>query len=155
GFTISLYIHIAALVGKQVVPEEFMWIMQIGAVIVFGPAIVLAQKKYGSPSRRDFWKVMLRDSPSWMRYFAYCLFAYELVNIALFWAKGFLEQGQSTSPVWTWRELSAAWIGCYFLSLAVLYPAAVQMSRWRCVNGHPVFPGASVCDHCGQPVLHR
>jgi hypothetical protein len=55
--------------------------------VVWIPAVLVAQRLVGSTNRKDFWKVVLKGSPDWMRYMVYTFFAYAFVNFLLFMGK--------------------------------------------------------------------
>jgi hypothetical protein len=68
GLVVSLWIHLGAVMGRRVAPEAFFWMLGVGIFIVWLPAVLVAQRLVGSTNRRDFWKVVLKGSPDWMRY---------------------------------------------------------------------------------------
>jgi hypothetical protein len=52
------------------------------------------------------------------------------------------------------RATSSLWMIFYAGAFAVFYSAAhLSDSERKCIQGHPVAPGASFCDQCGQPVV--
>ena len=70
--------------GRRVAPEACFWILHAGIFLVWIPAVLTAQSVVGNLNRRDFWKVVLRGSPEWMRYMVYGFFGYAFVNFLLF-----------------------------------------------------------------------
>ena len=68
GLVVSLWVHVGAVMGRKVAPAAFFWILHIGIFIVWFPAVLVAQSVVGNVNRRDFWKVVLKGSPEWMRY---------------------------------------------------------------------------------------
>src|SRR5262249_25685871 len=105
--------------------------------------------------RKDFWKVVLKWAPEWMRYLVYGFLGYALVNFLLF-AKTAPSGGGGgfEAPASMWRGFSGHWMAFYFAALAILYSAARSVDASpRCVNGHVAPPRTSLCAQCGQPVL--
>src|SRR6185369_13985049 len=88
GLLLSLWVHIGALMGRNV-PSAF-WVLHVGIFVVWFPAVLVAQRLVGNASRKDFWKVILKEAPDWVRYVMYVLFAYEFVNFMI-------SMGQSSS----------------------------------------------------------
>lgn len=124
GLVLSLWVHIGALEGRQVAPDYFFWLLHICIFVVWLPAVFAAQVRVGSLQRRDFWKVILADSPGWMRYMVYGFTAYAMINFALFIAKAQTEKGfERPSPV-VWRGFSGHWMAFYSAAFAILYTAA-------------------------------
>lgn len=156
GFALSLCVNLGALTS-QWNPPSYFWALHVGIFAVFIPAIVVAQKRVGDTKRKDFWKVVLRGAPDWMKYGLYVLFAYAAV-VGLpywFWAmQHFSTAGASPPRPEEWSMISSVWMIFYWGSFAILH-AAMQQERLRprCVNGHPVPPGAALCTQCGQPVV--
>ena len=155
GLFTSLYVHLGAVMGHRVVPEAFFWILQMGIFVVFIPAILMARERLGNTRRPDFWKLILKDSPNWMRYMVYGFFGYALVNFALFIFNAPSGDTGTNPPLADWRRFSGHWMAFFSASFAMLYSEANWNSKeLRCVNGHVVQPGANFCEQCGQPVLH-
>ena len=88
GLLVSLWVHIGALMGRGV-PSAF-WVLHVGIFVVWLPAVLAAQRLVGNTNRKDFWKVVLKGAPDWLRYLMYVLFAYEFVNFMI-------SMGQSSS----------------------------------------------------------
>jgi hypothetical protein len=70
--------------GRRVAPEAFFWILHVGIFVVWFPAVLTARSVVDNVNRRDFWKVVLRGSPEWMRYMVHGFFGYAFVNFLLF-----------------------------------------------------------------------
>jgi hypothetical protein len=75
GLVLSIWVHVGALLGRQVAPDYFFWGLHVGIFVVFFPAMVVAQKRVGSSSSRDFWKAVTKGSPDGLRYLLYFFFA--------------------------------------------------------------------------------
>jgi hypothetical protein len=156
GLILSLWVHFGAVMGRRVARAEYFWILHVGIFVVWFPAVFIAQRRVGNVNRKDFWKVVLKGSPEWMRYMVYGFFGYALLNFALFAARGGTAGTSGVNPPATvWRGFSGHWMAFYSAALAILYSAVHEGSGGlRCVNGHLVSPGSVYCPTCGQPVLH-
>ena len=153
GLVVSLWVHISAVAGRRVLPEEFFWILHVGIFVVWFPAMLVAKRTVGSTNRRDFWKVALKNAPAWMRYVLYTFFAYAAINFALFFYNIQTGRPAATPEPMEWRGFSGHWMIFYFAAFAILYSAAIgQKSIRRCANGHAIPANANFCTQCGQPV---
>jgi hypothetical protein len=154
GLILSLWVHIGAVMGRRVAPESFFWMLHVGIFVVWIPAVFVAQRLVGSMNRRDFWKVVLKGSPDWMRYMVYGFFGYAMVNFLLFMGHAPKGGGGANPPATVWRGFSGHWMAFYSAALAILYSAAASMdSSRRCTNGHVLSPDSpDTCTRCGQPV---
>ena len=150
GLVLSLWVHIGALAGKRVAPEYYFWMLHVGIFAVWFPAVFVSMGRVGNANRKDYWKVVLRGSPDWMRYMVYGLFGYAFVNFALFWMQAPNGGGGANPPAVVWRGFSGHWMLFYSAALAILYSAAADANR-RCINGHPLSSGTANCSICGQP----
>ena len=61
--------------------------LHIGIFIVWIPAMLVAQSLVGTLNRKDLWKVLLKDSPDFLRYMVYGFGGYAVVNFLLFVSK--------------------------------------------------------------------
>lgn len=155
GLFMSLYVHLGAVMGHRVVPAAFCWILHIGVFAVFIPAILEAQQRLGNTRRPDFWKLILKDSPEWMRYIVYGFFGYAILNFALFIFNSPNGDSGTNPPPAVWRGFSGHWMAFYSASFAMLYSEAnCNPAELNCVKGHAVQHGANFCEQCGQPVSH-
>jgi hypothetical protein len=155
GLVLSLWVHVGAVMGRRVAPEPFFWILHLGIFVVWFPVVFITQRRVGKVRRKDFWKVVLKGSPEWMRYVVYGFLGYAVVNFSLFMAQAPTGGSGADQPIITWRGFSGHWMAFYSAALAILYSAAMESKNaQRCVNGHPVVPNASFCQRCGQPVIH-
>jgi len=152
GLVVSLWVHIGAIMGRSV--SSLFWILHVGIFVVWIPTVLVAQRLVGSTSRRDFWKVVLKGSPDWMRYMVYAFFAYAFVNFLLFMRNAPSGSSGANPPASVWRGFSGHWMAGYSAALAVLYSAAkIADASPRCINGHVAAPNALYCTRCGQPVM--
>jgi len=150
GLVISIWVHVGALAGRSF--PSFLWVLHVGIFVVWFPAVIIAQRIVGNANRKDFWKVVLKGSPDWMRYMVYALLAYPTI----FWIASFLRphHGSGAGRGSDWVGFSAIWMAFYSAALAILYSAAhLQAEGFRCINGHPVSSAASYCERCGQPIM--
>jgi hypothetical protein len=142
GLVLSLWIHIGSVMGRRVAPAQYFWILHVGIFVVWFPALLLARRRVGNVNRKDFWKVVLKNSPEWMRYMVYGFGGYALLNCALFLASGGTSGPGNTGlnpSANVWRGFSGHWMVFYSAALAILYSAVNEGSgALRCVNGHRV-----------------
>lgn len=157
GLVVSLWVHLGAVLGRRVAPEAFFWILHMGIFVVWIPAVLVARERVGNLRRKDSWKLVLQDSPEWMRYMVYVFFVYALLNFALFALHAPIGNSSGANPpAIVWRGFSGHWMFFYSTALAILYPAATRDGNARCcLNGHPISPGANFCSRCGQPATQR
>jgi hypothetical protein len=153
GLVVSLWVHLGAVMGRRVAPEAFFWMLHVGIFVVWFPTIFVAQRLVGNVNRKDLWKVVLKDSPDWMRYMVYGFFGYAILNFLSFMTKA-PSGGSGNPPAVVWRGFSGHWMAFYSAALAVLYSAAHNAETLpKCANGHLASPNAIYCTRCGQPVL--
>jgi len=112
-------LHLGAVMGQRVAPEAFFWILHIGAFVVWLPAVLVAQRLVGKLNRRDFWKVVLKNSPVWMRFMVYGFLGYALINFLLFIAKAPASSSETNPPAEVWRGFSGHWMAFYSAALAI------------------------------------
>jgi hypothetical protein len=154
GLVVSLWVHLGAVMGRRVAPEAFFWMLHVGIFVVWFPAVLVAQRLVGNVNRKDFWKVVLKNAPDWMRYMFYCFFGYAFVNFMLFMTKAPNGGSGANPPAVVWRGFSGHWMAFYSAALAILYSAVRSEDRsLRCANGHVASSNATYCTRCGQPVL--
>jgi Protein of unknown function (DUF3592) len=152
GLAFSVWVHIGALTGRRV-PSAF-WVLHVGIFVVWFPAVLVAQRLVGNANRKDFWKVVLKGGPDWMRYMVYVLCAYEFVNFMFSMVQASSGGRHTTTSAADWRGFSGLWMVFYSAALAILYSAAKTMdSSPRCTNGHLASPNSIYCTRCGQPVM--
>src|SRR5262249_54507659 len=132
------------------------WILHMGIFLVWFPAVFVAKERVGNINRNDFWKVILKDSPDWMRYMVYGFLGYAMVNFTLFFFQVPTGKGEGANPpAIVWRGFSGHWMAFFSAALAILYSAAkANTAARRCSNGHAIPPNANFCARCGQPALH-
>jgi hypothetical protein len=124
GLGLSLWVHLGAVAGHRVAPEAFFFGLHIGAIVIWVPAMFVAQKRVGSLNRTDFWKLVMRGAPNWMRYIVYGFFGYAVVNFLFFMANA--PSGKTSGfnpPADVWRGFSGHWMAFYSAAMATLYAA--------------------------------
>jgi len=153
GLTLSIWVHFGALLGRKVAPSEYFWMLHMGIFVVWLPAVLVQSKQSGSWKTRTSMREMAPGAPKWLNAVVGFFFLYAFINFAIFFfnAPAGKRQGPDTPPE-VWRGFSGHWMLFYSAALAMLYSAAKSVSSVsRCVNGHPLPPGAAVCSLCGQP----
>ena len=152
GLVVSLWVHIGALFGRRVAPEAFFWGLHIGIFLVWFPAVIVSQRLVGSANRRDFWKVVLKGSPEWLRYLVYGFFGYAVVNFMLFMMQAPIgKSGGANPPAAVWRGFSGHWMAFYSAAFAILF-SAIRAGRnnGRLRNGETISLYQEHCPRCGK-----
>lgn len=125
GLILSLYAHIGALHGQQVVPDAFFWGLHVGIFPIWIPVVFIGKRlSKDAPRKQDYWKFALKDAPDWMRYMVYGFFVYAIVNFMIFIAHAPAKQLPGNPPPMVWRGFSGHWMVFYAAAMAVLYSAA-------------------------------
>ena len=125
GFLLSLWVHLGALFGDRMAPEYFFVMLHAGIFVVFLPAVLVARRVVGNTNRMDFWKVLMKDLPPWLRYLVYATFGYAFLNFFLFLTKVPANGKGANPPAQMWRGFSGHWMAFYAASFAILYAATV------------------------------
>ena len=123
GLALSLWVHLAAVAGRRVAPEAFFWMLHIGIFVVWIPAVLVSNRRVGSMSRKDFWKLVLRGAPEWMLYMVYGFLGYAMLNFAAFMLQAPQGGSGANPPAVVWRGFSGHWMAFYSAALAILYSA--------------------------------
>jgi hypothetical protein len=124
GLLLSVWVHIGVLEGRS--PSAMAWSLHIGVFVVWIPSVIVARRLVGNMNRTDFWKVVLRGAPVWLRYMVYGFFAYAAISGFLFFSS---VRESGADPL---RMFSAVWMVFYSSAFAILYSAAQSLSpRWR------------------------
>ena len=115
--------------------------------------VLVARRLVGNVNRKDLWKVVLKDSPDWMRYLVYGFGGYAILNFLFFMTKAPIG-GIGNPPALVWRGFSGHWMAFYSAALAILYAAArTEDTSLRCANGHLASSKATYCPRCGEPLM--
>ena len=129
GLGLSLWVHLGAVTGQKVAPEAFFWMLHVGIFVVWVPAVLVAAKRVGATRRKDYWKLVLRGSPEWMRYMVYGFLGYAMLNFAIFLFQAPQGGSGANPPAVVWRGFSGHWMAFYSAALAALYSAVASQSN--------------------------
>jgi hypothetical protein len=124
GLLVSLWVHIGALLGRNVAPEWLFFTLHLGIFVVWLPAVLVLQKRIGYTGGRDVWKKAFQGAPDGLRFMVYFFFAYAGFNFLLFWLQAPAKSVPfgSAEPV-PWRGFSGHWMAFYSAALAVFLSA--------------------------------
>jgi hypothetical protein len=117
-----------------------------------------SRKPAGRPHKpQNFWKVILKGSPNWVRYPIYGFFGYAVINfIYFFYETKDGRDGGDNPAAMVWRGFSGHWMVFYLAAFTILYTAEKRRTGSnRCVRGHRVGIGANFCPRCGQPAIRQ
>ncbi len=83
GFFTTLVLHVISLNREFDTHKNFpyLFFFLFPMWIVF---VIIAQKATETTKRRDFWKVILKFAPTWMKRLCYISFAYAILNFIYF-----------------------------------------------------------------------
>ncbi len=126
GLVVSLWVHLGAVAGRKVAPDDFFWMLHVGIFAVWFPAVLVANRRGRNTSRKNLWKAVLRGSPEWMRYMVYGFFGYAFLNFLIFLPHASKGGAGNGTPVMVWRGFSGHWMAFYSAALAILYSAAAS-----------------------------
>jgi hypothetical protein len=100
---------------------------------VWLPAVFVAETLAGNLHRKDFWKVVLKNSPGWMRSVVYGFFGYALINFLLFNAKAPAVAVEQILLLPCGEDSPGTGMAFYSAALAILYSAARRQASFdRC-----------------------
>ena len=152
GFALSVTSHILALLDVPLTTWVFS--LHLGIFVVWFPTVLIGQRMARDTGSRDFWRVVLRGAPSWMKSVLGVLFAYAIGNFVLFILRARthnVTSGNVASPSVV-RGFSGHWMVFYGAAFATIYSALHTphaLEKRTCPNGHTVSPLASFCPTCG------
>ena len=155
GLVVSLVSHIYSLFGLLGPLGDFSWIMHIGIIIVWIPAVIASQSLSRGVPSKDFWKAALQGCPPWMRYLTYFFFGYAIFNFALFFISAPSHPPSGPMPPSVVRGFSGHWMAFYCAAFSILYSKnrlSGQHKPTHSPSGHPISPIAKSCDTCGSHV---
>lgn len=151
GLIVSLIVHLAAWTSLTI-PSVTMGLHGV-AMLVFAPAVFMGNRMARHADPKDYWKVVLRGCPPWMRAMFYAFFSYALVNFAIFFVSMVFNPRSGSNA--EFRGFSGHWMFFFAAALAICYSArhiGNHDSRARCPRGHIVSRSARYCEECGLPV---
>lgn len=162
GFLASFAAHIASLFGRQLFAG--VAILHIGLFVVFAPAVLIANKTFGSvrASRKDFWKIILLGCPLWMKNISYAVFFYAIFNFLIFIVSVNSNHPHTlhspflgSMPPEVVRGFSGHWMIFYWASFVIFY----SQSNPRVLPGltcakckSSASPFDHFCANCGEPL---
>jgi len=126
GLGLSLWVHLGAVAGRRVAPEAFFWMLHVCIFVVWIPAVLVYIKRVGNTRRKEYWKLVLRGWPEWMRYMVSGFFGYAVLNFAIFFFQTPQGGSGANPPAVVWRGFSGHWMAFYSAALAILYSAAAS-----------------------------
>jgi hypothetical protein len=157
GLGLSLTVHLLSYADLQLGGNRLFTALHVGIFPLWIPVVLIAIRMSGGGYSRDFWEVMLAESPAWMRYVVRGFFVYAVVNfilcaalLAFVYPKGGTHG--SAPPGLMWRLASGHWMAFYGGGLVVLRAAwrrGLSNLQRRCANGHVVAWGDRFCPTCG------
>lgn len=155
GFAISLVVHLLAVADVLPPGGKAVMVMHVGIFVVMFPAVLVTTKLNQAHRSRIGWKQILSGCPTWMRYGAYVLFAYTVLNFLLMMGKQPTDDVMSPAVV---RLFSGHWMcfyGAAFCTLYSVYRQPWMLSAVQCPNGHEVMHTDSFCPTCGRSIPPR
>ncbi|KRG44829.1 hypothetical protein ARC20_07960 [Stenotrophomonas panacihumi] len=165
GLLLSVLAHITALLGIDLHLGDSVFVLHGGVFLVWLPTVLLASKmgrggriSGWSPGGRGFWKQALSGCPAWMRYTAFGLFGYAMLNFFLV-ARGVADGANDASmdPA-VIRGFSGHWMVFYYFAFAITYSVFKKpelLGPAVCSLGHKNWPGDKFCPECGNPIVVR
>jgi hypothetical protein len=154
GFILSVTAHCVSLAGVQLPGGGLVWALHAGIFVVWLPAVLVSAKVARYGKQRDFWKTVLAACPVWMRRGLYGLFAYAIINFAIFMVTTShqMKSQAGAAPPSVIRGFSGHWMVFYGAAFVLLYSrvnAPELYCERKCPNGHSVPPLARFCPECG------
>jgi hypothetical protein len=122
GFLVSLWVHIGTWMGRT--PGAHFWILHVGIFLVWLPAMFVSQSI--SKKQKDFWKILQKDFPPWMRYMAKGFFCYALINFLFCWIS--IAARREGTEALGWRLSSGHWMLFYLAAMGIHYVGARRNS---------------------------
>ena len=163
GLLLSLCVHLLSILGIQPAGNGIFFALHAGIFPLWFFIMLPISKMFngvqmfnGAQTSKDFWKVVLRGCPTWMKYMTYGFFIYAGVNFLIFFLTapyGKLPGGGPPPSVW--HGFSGHWMAFYSAGLAVA--TSTYRIGWgnlvaKCPNGHDVAPGYMYCPICGTKI---
>ena len=132
GLLVSLWVHIGAVLGRNVAPDAFFALLHVGIFVVWFPAIFVLQKRVGYTRGKDIWKKAFQGSPDGLRYMVYFFLAYAVVNFMLFLPQASTgKNALGDTPPMVWRGFSGHWMAFYSAAFAIFISALQGNTRSR------------------------
>jgi hypothetical protein len=123
GLGLSVWVHIAALRGMQVLPGWAFAALHAGLFAVGLPTMLVGNRVTAGAGQDGFWKAVTGGSDI-LRYIIYVFFAYALVNFMILVGTAFQQPKHNGLTLEEWRGFSGHWMVFYAVASVVLYAAA-------------------------------
>jgi hypothetical protein len=156
GWTLGLIVHLLSLADVDVTDKvPFVWVLNIGIFVVWLPTVLILKKneelkeyqrsgKFNRTNPLEFFKILFRQTPTWLTIIAIGCFFYSIINFILFTTsqpgtpyiqdgqyilrdhaqliKTLTEQEYHHYKANQMRGFSGHWLVFYGLAAAVLFP---------------------------------
>jgi hypothetical protein len=99
------------------------WILHPGIFVVWFQAVLASRALTRDAKQGDFWRVVLRGCPPWMRYLVYGFFGYAVVNFAMFILGLYGDRDDQFASL---RGFSGHWMVFYVAALAMLSSGLIR-----------------------------
>jgi hypothetical protein len=153
GLLLSLGVHVMALAGLPIPGGGMVWALHLGIFLVWLPTMLVARRVTREASRRDFFRVILRGCPAWIRTAFFVFLGYAVLNFVLFAIRtAGSPQATGPAPPGVVIGFSGHWMAFYSAAFAILYSAihaTHPLRDRRCPHGHVVSHTATFCPDCG------
>lgn len=157
GLLLSLVLHVAGwagLGGVALLDDETLralapWVMRLGLVGV--PALALGALAAFHDGSRDVVRVVLRQSPRWLRVARIALLLYGFGFFVLLGIAWHHEAAPNPAhAVLFGSSLGLAYYGTCVAVLLSMWRAPQMLSPRRCSKGHAVKGDDDICPDCGE-----
>jgi|GEM_PF-2459307 hypothetical protein len=151
GLCLSICVHLGALFGHQIVPQELFFGLHIGIFVIWLPALLSLNRRLGYTRYPDSWKTLLSGTPGWVRATLYGFFGYAIINFILFMAQAPPKGYAGPPPIVVWRGFSGHWMFFYACGAVLLFKGAYSAQHDGLLpNGEPLLRPV-LCPRCGLP----
>ncbi len=158
GLVLSVIAHVAGVLGLPgPLGARTMIILFPGMFVVWAPAVLATRHSPRYRQGADLMNLLARR-PRWLRILCYATAAYIVVN---FFAAGFIwrdalvaatSEEATAMRIWTGHAIVFYGAGFLMLNDASQEREKAAQPKRRCVGGHVLGDGESVCPTCGLAV---
>lgn len=127
GLFLSFIFHLYSFFQKNSLLDKISIILTCGFVVVYFPAVIISYHIIQDYSRTNFWNIIFRNNPEWIKYMTIFFFIYGFLSITILVFKSFLSLNRSNEnhneanfTVAT-QDLSGMIMSFYSSSLAIFY----------------------------------
>ncbi|MEX2560704.1 MAG: hypothetical protein WD403_12355 [Pirellulales bacterium] len=160
GLILSAIAHACAILGLPQPLGGATEALHVGIFVVGLPVVLVSSRLARGFKQKGSSRVILRGCPPWMRWMSGGLLIYFIGTfffcVTSMIAAPPLQPAPNAPPLpVAVRLFSGGWMFFYFAAMATFYSAVVVAQRdpaRRCPNGHPVSPGADLCEECGATI---